>query len=369
MKILHLSHQSLPDKRVERAAFTGVKHGHKCFFVGLPPIDTRSLIAGNLFEDVFSILWVWENKLHLPYFWGKLKKQFKYLLKTIDPDIVHAHDVFAAKLCHEMKIPFIFDSHELWSPKASLKIVKKGRESLWLKRLVSTKYGLYLWDRWQKQIVKDAPTITVSQTIADELKEEGGKKVFWVPNFPLAREIAAMKFQKKYEGFSCVYIGDDLSVNAPHRNVTYLLSAFHNINGTLTIIGDEGFVPRSPKIKSLGFLPHDKMMNELTRYHVGLLPWLPHPYHCCCLPNKPIEYAHAGLPTVVTSSLKNVIEVLTTKYCVTFDGFLNTLRRVLSELKKSWDTAWSEEIVAYAKENLIWEKHEREILEAYSLVL
>jgi hypothetical protein len=369
MNILHLSHQSLPDKRVERAAFTGVKQGHKCFFVGLPPIDTHSLIAGNLFEDAFPIGWTWKNKLHLPHFWGKLKKRCKYILKTVDPDIVHAHDIFAAKLCHEMKIPFVFDSHELWGPKASLKVVKKGRESLWLKRLVSTEYGLRLWEKWQKQIVKDVPTITVSRTIADELREEGGEKIFWVPNFPLAKEIAEIKFQRKYEGFSCVYVGDDLSTNSPHRNVTYLLDVFHNINGTLTVIGDERFASGSSKIKSLGFLPHNEMMNELTRYHVGLLPWVPHPYHYYCLPNKPIEYAHAGLPTVVTSSLNNVIEVLTPKCCVIFDGFPTVLRRVLSELNKSWDAAWSEEIVAYAKENLIWEKHEGKILEGYSLVL
>lgn len=361
MKVLHLSHQGLPDKRVERAASTGAKHGHECFFAGpesklVPP-----------FKNVYPMPWTWQTKLRLPYFWRKLKKRFKRILEKTDPNTIHAHDIFAAKLCHEIEVPFVFDSHELWSSEAVVKVVKK-HGPLWLKRLVITRYGLHLWEKWHRQIIKEAPVLTVSKTIVGEMKKQGAENVFWVPNFPLTKEVEAIKFQRKHDTFSCVYIGDDFSVNNPHRNVSYILDVFNDGDKTLTIVGDKKFMSNNPRVKSLGFLRHRDMMDELTKYHVGLLPWKPHPYHYYCLPNKPIEYAHAGLPTVVTYPLVNVFQTLTWRNAIIFDGSTFGLQNTLTRLKEGWwNPQWSRDIVTYARSKLVWERHEDKILEAYSL--
>ena len=40
MKVLHISHGSLPHWRIEKSAITGLKYGYKVFFAGNSPSDS-----------------------------------------------------------------------------------------------------------------------------------------------------------------------------------------------------------------------------------------------------------------------------------------------------------------------------------------
>ena len=102
----------------------------------------------------------------------------------------------------------------------------------------------------------------------------------------------------------------DFSQPQPYRNVTGLTEIFkQNKVGTLTIIGDNKSLT-NPPIISLGFLPHQEMMKELTKHHIGLLPWKKHWLHKYKEPNKPYEYARAGLLTLSTSDMTSVLDNL-----------------------------------------------------------
>jgi len=358
MKILHFSHWGLPDKRIERAAYTGVKEGFECAFAG-----KQSTAKPKVFKETFAVPWKPANKLHLPVFWNRLKKRFKRVLASYSPDLVHAHNVFAAKLCLEVEVPFIFDSHEYWSKENPLRLIKRGWMPLSVKRRVAQWYGLRQWSEWQLEIVKVTPTITVSTTIGDQFTQIG-KHVFIIPNFPLSCEVQNLKFERKTK-FSSVYLGCDISVETKHRHIQHILPLFRNFEiGNLTIIGDKKFTSTSPKIQSLGFLPHHLMLNELTKHHVGLLPWKPYPYHEYCLPNKAAEYSHAGLPCLCSSSLVCVKDTLQ-DCCITFNDDSEFLEKMVTLRDGEMNP---KEIIEFARENLIWEKHEEKILEAYSLV-
>ena len=37
------------------------------------------------------------------------------MLREARPDLVHAHDIFAAKMISEFGVPFVYDNHEYWS--------------------------------------------------------------------------------------------------------------------------------------------------------------------------------------------------------------------------------------------------------------
>ena len=62
-------------------------------------------------------------------------------------------------------------------------------------------YAIKLWAKWEKEIVCSFPTITVSDTISDEMRKLGSSKLFVVPNFPLSSEtsnIADPRFHHVY---------------------------------------------------------------------------------------------------------------------------------------------------------------------------
>jgi len=107
-------------------------------------------------------------------------------------------------------------------------------------------------------------------------------------------------------------------------------------------------------------------MKELTKHHIGLLPWRKHWLHKYKDPNKPYEYAHAGLLTLSISDIPSVLNNLK-NFVKTFEDYKelsdiltyysNNLKEILEVKPKIRD---------YALKNLIWEKNEAKILEAYS---
>jgi len=167
-----------------------------------------------------------------------------------------------------------------------------------------------------------------------------------------------------------VYIGNDLSQPHPqsYRNVTGLIEIFKQNNvDTLTIIGDNKLSARQPII-SLGFLPHQEMMNELTKHHIGLLPWKKHWLHEYKDPNKPYGYAHAGLLILSISDMTNVLNNIKDKQIIrTFNDY-GDLLELLTYYKENLEELirMKQKIRNYAHKNLIWEKNEPKILEAYS---
>ena len=365
MRILHLSDSPLPDRRVERSAMSAVKRNHECYFAG--PYNKSQTLNEYLFKESFPVSWSPEVKLHLPHYWEKTKSEIEQIVNQVNPHLIHAHDVFAGKTCLEMGFPFVYDSHEYWSQGMPLKLERRGLQILALKHLVAKHYGLKLWSKWQKEIVSKTPTLTISQKAVDAFNEIGGHAAL-LPNFPFKSEMEEINVQKKHKDFSCTYIGSDLTISTKHRNVDYLTSIFSGSEaGELTVIGDSKLETR-PFIKSLGYLPYKKMLSVLTGHHVGLLPWLPHPYHEYCLPNKVADYSHAGLPVVVTSSLSSAIQVLGDN-CYVIKG-PSGLPPLLKKLKKKKEQLEQdcERIVNFARDVLIWEKYEDNIFKAYSSI-
>ena len=119
----------------------------------------------------------------------------------------------------------------------------------------------------------------------------------------------------------------------------------------------------------MGYLPYEEMLNTLTSHHIGLLPWLPHPYHEYCLPNKVADYGHAGLPIIVTSSLSSAVQILENNCYVIKEP--SELLPLLKDLKKKKEQIEqdSNRIVNFARDELIWDKYEGNIFKAYSSVI
>lgn len=372
MKILHLSHSSLPDWRIEKSAISAQKSGHEAFFAGE---RSRDGYASSAFSKILEVDWmvgfkvdrVSAGMLGIQPYWNQIRKQVQKAIEEVRPDIIHAHDIYPAKMALELDLPFVYDDHEYWSKHTSL--VRTDRSPSSLKNIIK-KVGKHLvgtkFPEWEKEIVSVAPVITVSDTIVNDFREMyHSNRLFLVPNYPMLHEIRDFQRPKQYSELTSVYAGtDDLSRATPHRNIHGFPELFEsNDIGNLVMVGPKG--PPSPKVRYTGFVKRDQMYSEMAGASIGILPWQSHWFHKYSNPNKVYEYAHAGLFVMCTSSFEAVARTLR-ENCATFDDY-DSLVSQLAYTKNELDELYNKrlKIFEFARSKLIWEHNEKNILAAY----
>jgi glycosyltransferase involved in cell wall biosynthesis len=383
MRILHISHESLPDWRIEKSAITSAKLSNEVFFAG----RVSNSYTRRTFSKVYKIDWGAKARLGLPFYWQAVKKQLEAVLKETRPDVVHAHNIFSAKMVSEFGIPFVYDDHEFWSrlsmllremglKKESIKgeshksasMRNVGNQLIRIRRIVINNYAIKLWTKWEREIVSSHPTITVSDQIAEQLRTNyGAKNVFVVPNFPMYSEVKDFEKPGFIDSLSSVYAGVEArgDITPTHRKMDGFISTFlENDIGNLTIIGwnDKS---TSDKVRYTGFLSRQDMFREMFNHSIGLIPWKRHWTHSFVSPNKAYEYAHAGLVVACTSSM-NVIKQILKEHCITFDDYEDMVRKLIY-FKENLNDLYNRrlKVFDYSHENLIWEKNETFITEAY----
>ncbi|WP_196818413.1 glycosyltransferase [Candidatus Nitrosocosmicus oleophilus] len=379
---MHLSTEGLPDWRIEKSALTALNKGHEVVFAGSksPFIYNR-----NTFSKIYEVIWTAKARYGFPYYWHMVKKQIYQIIKEVLPDIVHAHNIFSAKMMLEFDIPFVYDDHEFWSRHSQLLLemdklneIQAEKVSLnetirgvrrRVKRKIINRHVNRLWAKWERELVSSVPTITVSNEIANKLRVIGNSnKIFVVHNFPMKFEVGGLGNPRQHDQLSSVYAGSDghNKKKYPSRNIDGLTDIFTNNNvGDLTIIGWNGEF--SEKIKYTGFLDRNDMYEVMSNNSIGLIPFKKHWSHEYINPNKAYEYAHAGLLVMCTNSFKEIKSVLK-EHCVTFDDY-EEMKEELLYFKNNMDELYYKRInlFEYARNNLIWELNEKQILEAYKI--
>jgi glycosyltransferase involved in cell wall biosynthesis len=385
LRVLHVSHEGLPDWRVEKSAMTAMKLGYRVSFAGKPGNN----INKTKFAKIYEIEWNSKARLGIPYYWLQVKRQLHKILKQEAPDIVHSHNLYSAKLISELGVPFVFDDHEYWSASSKILLemdyqpfqssirtrtrinpekpnISMKRRINRIKRRLIDRYAIRLWTTWEKELISAAPVIVVSESIAKDYQRHGNTKSFLVPNYPILSEVEALGSPTYQTQVNCIYSGGDGNdkVMYPQRQMDGLFELFENDRRfPLTIAGwsDSSF----SNLRFLGFLSRPEMFSEMSRHTVGLLPWKKHWAHYYTNPNKPYEYAHAGLAIACTSSILPVIESLQ-NCCVKFEDYPDLVNKLeyfqhhpeeLHNLRKR-----TQEL---AREKLTWEKHEAQIVTAY----
>jgi glycosyltransferase involved in cell wall biosynthesis len=381
MRILHVSHESLPDWRIEKSAITASNRGNDVFFAGKLSNDYST----KSFAKIYKINWNAKARLGLPYYYDSIKKQLDQVLKETKPDVIHAHNIFSAKMVSEFGIPFVYDDHEYWSRLSQLlrEISRakdphgerqKGYSKMMLNKVTNIRrslinsYAIKLWTKWEQEIVSSHPTITVSEQIATDLRTNyNAKDVFVVPNFPMFSEVRDFEKPLYHDSLSSVYAGGDGNNidKYPNRDIDNLDTMFlqHGI-GDLVVIGWSAKSP-SIKVRYMGFLPRQEMYREMFNHSIGLVPFKRHWSHVYISPNKAYEYAHASLAIVCTSSFAVIKEILG-EHCITFEDYEDMASK-LKYFKENLDELYKRRlrVFEFARENLIWEKNESSIIEAY----
>jgi glycosyltransferase involved in cell wall biosynthesis len=372
----------LPDWRIEKSAITDSSLGHQVFFAGM-----KSEYKGYAFSKIYQIHWTPRARRAVPFYWHSVRKQFDKVLKETKPDVIHAHNIFSAKMVSEFGVPFVYDDHEYWSKLSILlnemldrKVGTKDKPRTSgphkstldyltkIRRVLINKYAVRLWTRWEREIVSSNPTITVSEQIAAELRTNyDAKSVFVVPNFPMHSEVKDFEKPRFHDNLSSVYAGVEAKgeITPSHRKIDGFNSTFlQNDIGKLIIIGWNNN-SSSDKIRYMGYLPRQTMFQEMFSHSIGLIPFKRHWSHVYISPNKAYEYAHAGLLVLSTSGFEPVKEILK-EHCVVFDDYVEMASK-LTYFKENLDEVFIKrlKIFDYARKNLIWENNESNIIEAY----
>jgi len=341
-------------------AFLLRKKGWKTFFAG--PFSRGFALGAKVFDRLYEVPWNRYARLGVPPYFHWIKRKMRRILDNVKPDIIHAHNIFSAKVISDLGYPFVFDDHELNS-------IKKKSDIQWERSGIIDKsagtYETWRWGRWEYEVSAKAPVITVSDSIA-EFYSEHGANAFVVPNYPSLFEKSNTRLSKqKSDVFTAVYLGNDVSACCrPYRDVRGITEVFKELGVRLVVIGDVK-LSSDGIICSIGYLPHLRLYSVMSTYHVGLLPWKKHWFHAYANPNKPYTYAHSAMVVIATSSLKNVIEAFNGK-ARTIGDYCD-LKELLSDLLQDASSVAKEgkSNMVFAEENLIFERYEAKVTKAY----
>ncbi|HET7285313.1 MAG TPA: hypothetical protein VFI70_11565, partial [Nitrososphaeraceae archaeon] len=85
-----MSHEGLPDWRIEKSAISASKLGHEIVFAG----RKNAAVSYNrrIFLKIYEVSWTAKARLGIPFYWHSVKKQLEKVVRDVKPDIVHAHN-------------------------------------------------------------------------------------------------------------------------------------------------------------------------------------------------------------------------------------------------------------------------------------
>jgi hypothetical protein len=329
MIVLHLSHHGIPDARVEKTAHTMKSRGWECFLSAGGP---SKHCYDSPFYSVYELPRV--RGFSAPYHSYPWQKH----IKKVKPDVIHAHDIIAARMCFGLKdIPVIYDDHEWWTLNYHLFVKSRKLH----KRLAALPTTLRVGN-WERRAVQ-WPTITVNEKIAQHHKDKYGAE--WVAiteNYPSRRQMSMVPTINA-ERKGAVYAGNDARPGA--KTVVYR---------------NRDEVPSDFEYDKVYGLDWRSYMIRLQKYKVGLIPWKPHKLHQYMSATKMFDYLHAGLQVVAPESSS----VPRSRYIHTFDD-CRDIPAIVESLPD-----YNPSVIKYDAHCIFsWETQEKNIVDTYEVAL
>jgi len=329
MKILHTTPKGLPDWRIEREAYLAQKAGHSVEFLGMGT-STKPFL--DVFDKITMVRSINNRQV---VFDKSIRKEWAEAVESVSPDLIHANDIIAAKFSSGLGIPMVYDDHEYWSAQ----LINYRSWPLW--KRIAIRPFIQAVPKWEKEILGNHVTITVSEAIAREHRQFC-KHVFILKNFCLRQEVENIPSNPHRSGI--VYIGGDFQLKrfAPHRDMT----------------GLKDFI----EFDTLFGLPRDVLYTNLTKYRFGLLPFRPNPYAKYSNSSKTFDYLNCGVQVLMTRPLYDAHDSL--PYTYPFDDY-SELPKLIDEI----EVVDPQEIISYANKELVWEAQQDELFKAYETAI
>jgi glycosyltransferase involved in cell wall biosynthesis len=370
MKILHFSDCGLPDIRVERAALAATENGWEVVFAGGRPVTGQIF---NVFKQTRYRHWKPIEKTGFPTSLRGLQNWLKHLIRKEEPDLIHAHDLFAAKVAMDVGYPFVFDDHEIWGPRITRqgsRVLKRERTRF---RRLATWYAILNWRKWEPKILRSAPCITVSEEIA-ELYRDIQPNTFAIPNVPSSLEVNMIPTNRNIDDeFRIAYISrHDLPLGQRRDTEALRVWLEHRFDAKLVFVGPT--VIETEEVENHGFVSHQEMLRIITDCDIALMGQktaLPvHSYQ-----NRFPLFLHAGLKTIVPKN-----KITARKFCDqhkvgwTWDS-AQKLKVLIPKLLREYSdnvSKWNKEktrVRRIANKFLLWKYFEKQLERVYDAVL
>lgn len=329
LKILHTSHKGLPDQRIEREAYIAKSRCHTVKFLGLGAGTTPEL---DVFSEISMLRSINNRQAALD---KRIRREWQDAVDDINPDVIHANDIIAAKFSSGTSYPMVYDDHEYWSKQV---IVYKNWA--WWKRL-AIRPLLKAIPLWENEILSNYVTMTVSEAIANEHRAKC-PAIFVLQNYVLRSEVDSLPANENRDGIA--YVGNDFvrSKFAPHRNMAGLTDWV--------------------EFDSLYGLRRDSLYQNLVNYRFGLLPFKSNRYSKYSNSAKVFDYLNCGVQVLMTRALYDAHGQL--PYTYPFDHYSE-----IPTIIDSTEYVSPSEIMKYAHDNLVWEVQENLLLKAYDMAI
>jgi len=248
------------------------------------------------------------------------ERHLRLALRETRPDILHAHDTDAlgvvGPVADRLRIPFVFDSHELWLGRSS-----RGHGALY-HRLAMAYYGR-IERRW---IPSAAAVMVANPPVAPFLARRYGlTRVEEVPNYPAEREVVEARDVRGLargadiprDAAIVMYVGGI----GPERGIETLVEAMSQVpDAHLVFLGGGGLESEirhrvaecgiADRTHFLGMVPSDDVVPYAASATVGILSTVPTSQNNrLALPNKIFQYMAASVP-VVASDFPQIRDVV-----------------------------------------------------------
>jgi glycosyltransferase involved in cell wall biosynthesis len=217
------------------------------------------------------------------------------------PDLVQAHDLDALRaavlLGEKLKVPVVYDTHELWSEQP----------------FIDSQEAVAYWNELEAQLAPKADLVmTVNEPLARILEERYGLEgVLAIHNCQEKQTLPIRELNRKpialYQG---AYV--------PHRGIEQVIAAAAKLEHVQIAL--RGFGPCESQFKALDPrgdilwwdpVPGPEVVSAAAQADIGLIPFLPTCLnHYYSTPNKLFEYMSAGL-AVAGSDIPEVRKFVT----------------------------------------------------------
>lgn len=370
MKILHFSDVGLPDTRVERAALYSRKKGWDVVFAGGRPAQNQIF---DVFKTVHYRHWGPYEKTGFFGTLGNIRDWLRRLIREEEPDLIHAHDLFAGKVALDVGHPFVYDDHEIWGSRISYQgddVIKRNRTLI---RRLATRFAFRNWRKWDAQLIRATPIITVSKQFA-QLYQRINPHVYVIPNVPTRQEVELIPPNENIDDeFRIAYVSrDDLPLKERPDQKALELWLENRFGASLVFIGHP--VIEADEVINTGYVSHQRMLQLFSTCDVALLgKWTRLPVYS--LQNRFSLFLHAGLKSIVPATKPTEVQ-FSKEHNVGWSwnsheelkGLIQRLTREYFADVKHWNKE-KLRVRKIAERYLLWSQYADQLEKAYEVAL
>ncbi|MFW9925028.1 MAG: glycosyltransferase [Candidatus Thorarchaeota archaeon] len=379
VNILMVTHNHIPDARVEKESRSLRQAGHKVF-IATP--EVRNKIAEEAFDKVFTYSHTYKHN----YFNRKAVLDAALIYEKIilenNVEAIHAHNIFtayiASKIVKKLKIKFIFDDHETWS----LWLKERAKKAVGIKNKLLRSYIYLRSISIEKRIAKLADHIIVTNIMCKPFFEKlkiPSNKITSLENIAFQSEInialqsdnLVVDFFKQDKRKKIVHVyhrskGKSTKQSRKDetidRNFDVFVAAQEKLDDWVLVL----FGEKDPDLEKRGvvfidFMPRINYLANIAQADVGLNPLVITPKTIISSQNRIFEYAKLGV---------RVISTKTPLLEKNFDNMLiwmnpdEPLEKLLEILKNIDSYPSGKELQKYS-EKFSWEIEAQKMIDAY----